>query len=185
MAQEKLALAYHADRGMSLVVVRPGNVYGAGSGPWVETILGLIRAEALPVIGDGSGNAGLVHVANLVEAFLLAAADPKANGQVYTACDGLDVTWARYFNDLAAMVGKSPLPNVPLEPLIAAARELEDPEHLKAMDGMPTFPLEILNLIGFDNRFDARKLRDELGWRPQVTYADALKEIRASVPIEK
>ena len=31
--QEKLALQYHTDRGMSLVVVRPANVYGAGSGP--------------------------------------------------------------------------------------------------------------------------------------------------------
>ena len=48
------------------------------------------------------------------------------------------------------MVGKSPLPNTPLEPLIEAAREHEDPEKLEAMDGMPTFPLEILNLVGYE-----------------------------------
>jgi nucleoside-diphosphate-sugar epimerase len=185
MAQEKLALAYHGDRGMSLVVVRPANVYGAGSGPWVEGLVALLEADMLPVIGDGSGDAGLVHVANLVEAFLLAAADPKAEGQVYTACDGLDVTWGRYFNDLAAMVGKSPLPHVPLEPLIEAARELEDPPNLKAMDGMPTFPLEILNLIGYSNRFETRKLREELGWQPTVTYAEALQEIRASLTLDR
>ncbi|MCP5058005.1 MAG: NAD-dependent epimerase/dehydratase family protein [bacterium] len=76
MAQEKLALAYRADRGLDLVVVRPANVYGVGSGPWVEGMLGLIQTDMLPVVGDGSGNAGLVHVNNLVDAFLLAAGDP-------------------------------------------------------------------------------------------------------------
>jgi nucleoside-diphosphate-sugar epimerase len=119
-----------------------------------------------------------------VEAFLLAAAEPKAEGQVYTACDGLDVTWERYFNDLAAMVGKSPLPQVPLEPLIEAARELEDPLALKAMDEMVTFPLEFLNLIGYSNRFESRKLREELGWQPTVTYEEALSEIRDSLTLD-
>ncbi len=184
MAQEKLAFEYHADRGMGLVVIRPANVYGAGSGPWVEGAVALLQADMLPIIGDGSGNAGLVHVDNVVEAFLLAAAEPKAEGQVYTACDGLDVTWGRYFNDLAAMVGKSPLPQVPLEPLIEAARELEDPQALKAMDEMVTFPLEFLNLIGYSNRFESRKLREELGWQPTVTYAEALTEIRASLKLD-
>jgi nucleoside-diphosphate-sugar epimerase len=181
MAQEKLALDYQSDRGLELVVVRPANVYGAGSGPWVEGMLGLIQTDMLPIVGDGSGNAGLVHVANLVEAFLLAAADPRAVGEVYTACDGLDVAWGRYLNDLAAMVGKSPLPNAPLEPLIQAAREHENPEKLEAMDGMPTFPLEILNLVGYDNRFDAGKLREGLGWQPTFTYEEALTEIRDSL----
>lgn len=182
MAQEKLARTYQADRDMELVVVRPGNVYGAGSGPWVEGMLGMIHEDMLSVIGDGSGNAGLVHVANLVEAFLLAATNPKAVGQIYTACDGLDVTWGEYLNDLAAMVGKSPLPNTDLEPLVRAAHEHEDPEKLEAMEGMPTYPLEILNLIGSDNRFETGKLREELGWQPTFSYAEALKEIRESLP---
>ncbi|MCP5065048.1 MAG: NAD(P)-dependent oxidoreductase [bacterium] len=181
MAQEKLALAYHADHGLDLVVVRPANVYGVGSGPWVEGMFGLIQADMLTIVGDGSGNAGLVHVVNLVEAFLLAASEPSAAGQVYTACDGLDVTWGQYLNDLAAMVGKPPLPEVPLEPLIQAAREHENPEKLEAMEGMPTFPLEILNLVGYSNRFDSRKLREGLGWEPKFTYEEALAEIRASL----
>jgi len=183
MAQEKLAFEYRVKRGMSLVVVRPANVYGAGSGPWVESMLGLLEADMLPVICDGSGNAGLVHVANLVDAFLLAAADPKAEGCVYTACDGLDVTWERYINDLAAMIGKPPPPKVPLEPLREAALEHESPEDLEAMDGMPTFPLELINLMGYSNRFETRTLRDDLGWQPTVTYAQALEEIRASLTV--
>jgi nucleoside-diphosphate-sugar epimerase len=181
MAQEKLALTYQADRGMKLVVVRPANVYGVGSGPWVEGMLGLIRNDMLQIVAEGTGNAGLVHVSNLVEAFLLAATDPKAVGQIYTACDGLDISWSRYFNDLAAMVGKPPLTNAPLNPLIQAAREHENPAKLEAMEGMPTIPLELLNLIGYDNRFDTKKLREELGWQPHFTYAEAMAEIHESL----
>jgi len=181
MAQEKLARTYQAERGLALVVIRPANVYGAGSGPWVEGMLGMIQGDMLTVMGDGSGNAGLVHVDNLVEAFLLGATNPNAVGQIYTVCDGLDVSWGQYLNDLADMVGKSPLPNTPLEPLFEAAREHENPEKLEAMEGMPTFPLEILNLVGSDNRFDTRKLREELGWKPHFSYAEALDEIRESL----
>ena len=185
MAQEKLALTYQADRGMKLAVVRPSNVYGVGSGPWVEGMLGLIQNDMLQIVGGGTGNAGLVHVSNLVEAFLMAAANPKAVGQIYTACDGLDITWGRYFNDLAAMVGKPPLPNAPLAPLIQAAREHENPEKLEAMEGMPTMPLELLNLVGYDNRFDTKKLRGELGWQPSFSYADAMTEIEESLSSKK
>ncbi|MCP5070629.1 MAG: NAD(P)-dependent oxidoreductase [bacterium] len=181
MAQEKLALEYHSERALKLVVVRPANVYGAGSGPWVNMLIGLMQADALNVIGDGSGNAGLVHVANLVEAFVLAAADPNSNGQIYTACDGLDVTWARYCDDLAAMIGKAPPPRVPLESLVQAAREHENPEALEQMEGMPTLPLELVNLMGYSNCFETAKIRKELGWQPKVSYSEALDEIRASL----
>jgi nucleoside-diphosphate-sugar epimerase len=181
MAQEKLGLAVREDRGLRLVVVRPANVYGAGSGPWVQMPLALLQANRLPIVGDGSGDAGLVHVGNLVEAFLLAAAEAKAEGRIYTACDELGVSWGRYFNDLAAMVGKSPVPEVPLAPLVAAAREHEDLDELIAMEGFPTLPLEILNLVGHSNRFDSTKLREELGWQPTVSYDDALAEIRAGL----
>jgi nucleoside-diphosphate-sugar epimerase len=181
MAQEKLALEYQVGRGMKLVVVRPANVYGAGSGPWVSMPIVLAKANRLTIIGSGTGNAGLVHVANLVEAFLLAAASPKTEGQVYNASDGLDVSWGRYLTDLADMVGKSPLQSVPLEPLLEAARRHEDPEKLQAMEGMPTLPLEILNLMGYPNRFETEKIRSELGWQPTFSYAQALEEIRVSL----
>lgn len=182
MAQEKLALEYRTQRDLPLVVVRPANVYGVGSGPWVDGMLGLLRVDRLPIIGDGSGNAGLVHVDNLVEAFLLAGANEAALGRIYTACDGLDVSWSRYFNDLAAMLNKGPLPCVPLQPLEDAARKLEDPQKQIAMDGMSTFPLELLNLMGHSNRFDTRRIRKELGWEPTVSYEQALEAIRLSLP---
>ena len=60
--------------GSGIAARRCGGAGVAGSGPWVDLPIALARADMLNVIGDGSGNAGLVHVTNLVEAFVLAAA---------------------------------------------------------------------------------------------------------------
>ena len=177
MAQEKLALDYQS-KGMQLTVIRPANVYGVGSGPWVEGLLGAIEAGMLPVVADGSGNAGLVHVKNLVSAFMLAAKSEQATGRVYTVCDGLDVCWSQYFHDLAAMKGIEELPRANRDELIAAARQFENPEKLETTQDMPTMPLEMINLIGYDNRFDCTRIRDELGWKPHFGYEEALAEIR-------
>lgn len=35
-----------------------------------------------------------------------------------------------------------------------------------------------LNLIGYANRFDSSRIRDELGCEPSTTYSRALDEIR-------
>ena len=60
--QEDVAFEVREAGGLEVTIVRPSNVYGAGSGPWVEGMTALIRADLLAVLGDGSGNAGLVHV---------------------------------------------------------------------------------------------------------------------------
>ena len=46
------------------------------------------------------------------------------------------------------------------------------------MQEMLTLPLEMINLIGYDNRFDCTRIGDELGWKPHFSYEDALTEIR-------
>lgn len=180
MAQEKLALEYR-DKGMPLTVIRPANVYGVGSGPWVEGLFSMITNNSLPIIGDGSGNSGLVHVDNLVDAFVMAASSEEALGKIYTVCDGLDVSWSEYFHGLADMLKVSQLPKVDRQDLIDAASLYDKPELLEIADDMPTMPLEFINLIGNSNLFDSTRIRQELGWKPKTTYEQALAEIKESL----
>jgi nucleoside-diphosphate-sugar epimerase len=178
-AQEDAAFEAREGLGLDVAVVRPSNVYGVGSGPWVEGLSAAIRAGLLPVIGDERNNAGLVYVDNVVDALLLIAAEPATAGRIYNVCDGLDVTWRRYMDDVAAIVGAAPPKSAPLEPLLAAARANEDPAACVPPADPGVFPLELLNLMGSDNRFDTRRLREELGWKPRVGYEEALAAIRA------
>ncbi len=56
--------------------------------------------------------------------------------------------------------------------------EEKDRYEMKARDG--ALPLrEGVNLIGFDNRIDARRICSELGWRPRVSYVESLRLMAA------
>ncbi|MDJ0864546.1 MAG: NAD(P)-dependent oxidoreductase [Myxococcota bacterium] len=178
-AQEDLALEAHERDGLAVSIVRPANVYGVGSRPWVDLLGEAIRAGAIAVLGDGSGNAGLVHVDNLVDALMRVAASDAAIGRTYNVCDGLDVTWRQYMDDLARLQGVAGPGTVPREPLLEAARANEDPPALVGPRDAAIPPLEMLNLVGSDNRFDTTRIREELGWAPRVGYDQALEEIGA------
>jgi nucleoside-diphosphate-sugar epimerase len=166
---------------LDITIVRPSNVYGVGSGPWVEGMIALLQAGLVTVPGDGSGNAGLVHVDNLVDALVLIAADPNTLGKIYNVCDGLEIAWRRYFDDLAGLARVAKPGETPLEDLRQAALANEDPAALVDPKEPGILPLEALNLIGSDNRFDTSRIRGELGWSPRVSYEEGLAEIAADL----
>jgi nucleoside-diphosphate-sugar epimerase len=176
-AQEDFALAAESELGLAVTILRPANVYGVGSKPWVEMLGAALAAEAFSLIGDGSENAGLVHVENVVDALVLAGASEVANGRTYNVCDGLDVTWQRYAGDLAQMLGVAPPALVPWAPLHAAAHANEDPQALIPPKDAAVPALELLNLIGSNSRFPTERIRSELGWKPRIGYGEAMAEI--------
>ena len=119
-------------------------------------------------------NAGLVHVENLADALSLAGTHPDAPGGVFNVCDGEPVTWRQFTDDMAALAGKPPPPVYPLADMLELAEANEDPPSLVGprQEGLPY--LEGLNLIGFDNRISADHIRKRLGWRPSLSYPDAI-----------
>jgi nucleoside-diphosphate-sugar epimerase len=175
--QETITRDYAARTGLKTTIIRPANVYGlGGASAWGDRFIEMIRETGGFVIGDAErNNAGLVHVENLADAIVLAATSENAIGKTYNVCDGERVTWRQYTDDLARLAGKPPPPAYPLEPLLAAAMANENPANLipPRDPNLPT--LEGLNLVGFDNRFDASLIRKDLDWHPSLTYADAIR----------
>ena len=181
--QERMALEQAQRHGLPLTLLRPANVYGlGGASAWGDRFMDSIRASGGGVVGDGDGNnAGLVYVENLADALWLAATHPAAVGRTYNVCDGLDVTWRRFSNDMAALAGMPPPPAYPLDAVMAMAHANEDPANFVAPKD-PAIPfLEGLNLVGFDNRIDATRIGRELGWAPRVGYAAAMQAMKDSL----
>ncbi len=177
--QELAAQAVAERTGMSITLIRPANVYGlGGASAWGDRLLEAIAASGGAVFGAAEVNdAGLVHVENLADALFLAGTRPKAAGRTYNVCDENGVTWRRFMDDMAEVVGKPPPPVIPLEAALDVVRANEDPASLLEPRD-PALPLmEGLNLVGFSNRIDAGAIRRELGWAPRVTYAEAMAEI--------
>ena len=182
--QEDFAREAHERDGLAVTVVRPSNVFGIGSKPWLQMLSERIATGTMVVLG-GSGNAGLVYVENLVDALLLVAANDVAIGRTYNVCDGAPVTWRKYMDDLAAILEVAPPPEVPREALYEAALANEDPAQNIGPRSEEIPPLEMLNLVGADSRFPTDRIREDVGWTPRVTYEEALGVLREHLTARK
>ncbi len=177
--QEKLALRFLAEGG-EVCVVRPANIVGPGSGPWLLDAARALRQGLPALVGGGQGHAALTAVDNVAAFLLLAAQSPQAWGQVYNIEDELPVSWRRYFHDLAALMGVRAPRSIP-RALAYAGASVAEPVWRRCWPGQrPPVTREALNLIAWDSHFPTAKAR-ALGWRPTVSYDEVLQALRADI----
>lgn len=175
--QEVLAREMSAQGGVPLVVVRPGNVYGPGSPQWVQAALVELRRGTPALIGGGAHDANLVYVNNLVEALMLAAANPAAVGRAYNIADGFGVTWQQYFGDLARL-GGAPSPRaIPFGLARGLAGVIEPLWRGWGVRSRPPITYEAVNLVGAKARHVIARAQVELGYQPRISYAQAMHAI--------
>jgi len=179
--QEKLAREIAAKQNVELVVLRPGNVFGAGSPQWVKSVLAELQRGTPTLLGGGHGNPGFVYIDNLVDALILASENPKAVGRIYNIGDGFELSWKTYFTDLAR-IANAPKPKVIPRWLGRALAGIIEPiwYGLK-LKGRPPLTYEAFNLVASDARFPTARAQTELGYQPRVKYEDAMKEIEKSL----
>jgi len=106
IASEHVALQAHAAGGVEAVVLRPGDVYGPGSVPWVLKPLDAIRSGQFLLPALGRGIHSPVYVDDLVDGVLLALRSPAAAGEVFTLAGPRGVRSDEYFGHLFRMLGR-------------------------------------------------------------------------------
>ncbi len=95
---EKIVQAFNGKFQVS--ILRPGVVYGQRETDLFEYFRMVNRGLVLNS-GDGNQRVSFIHVADLVEAILLASQSLKANGRTFFVSDGQDISW----NELAQLIG--------------------------------------------------------------------------------
>jgi nucleoside-diphosphate-sugar epimerase len=176
-AQEQIARDLAAGAGLRVTIVRPTNVFGPGSRPWVHDVAAQLRRGLPSLVAGGNFSAGLCFVDNAVDVLLRAAATdaaPTGIARAYNASDGSDITWARYFGDLARLLGAPPpraLPRLAARLLAPAA---EAAWRNFPLSGRPPLTREALNIVGSHHRVPITRAETELGYRPLVPYDQAL-----------
>lgn len=153
------------------VVVRPGDVYGPRSIPWLIRPLELARANRLAIPSPGDGVMLPVYVDDLVEGIMVAA-DRGEPGRSYTVWDGDPVPFADYFARIAEIAGARPpraLPRGLLELAGAGA------EAFARLRGVPP-PITSRAPVFVDRRGTATTERIRaLGWEPKVALDEGLR----------
>jgi nucleoside-diphosphate-sugar epimerase len=154
------------------VVLRPGDVYGPGSIPWVVRPLEVMRSGAFAVPEGGSGNMLPVFIDDLAESIHLALRRGEP-GSTYTAWSGERITFGDYFDRLAAAAGVPPPRRAPrtLIWLLGAAAETG----ARALGRPPPFGRHGAHLLYRRGSVSNESAREGLGWEPRIGLAEGIQ----------
>lgn len=177
--QEQIVLQYVKEKSADIRIVRPANVYGAGSKPWVIEVARVLAKNVPGLIDGGKGRAGLVLVDNVVEVLLLAATNAKARGEIFLAVDENTLTWHDYFSEIALLIGAKPPKSIPRFAAEIAATGAELAWKTLSLSGRPPLTRQALTLVGADNDFSNTKIKNVLGFKPAKSHVDGMREIAA------
>jgi nucleoside-diphosphate-sugar epimerase len=175
---EELALRYHREHGLPVVVLRPGFVYGPRDRTVLPKLMDNLRLRKVNYIGSGRQALNTIFVGNLVAAAFLAADRPQAVGQIYNLTDGEAVSKRRFIEGIADGVGL-PHPNpvhVPLWLARAIAWWKEGRARRRRSPKPPRLTQGRLKFLGLNLDFSIDKARRELGYRPRYSFDEGLKE---------
>jgi nucleoside-diphosphate-sugar epimerase len=165
---------------LEIVILRPATVYGPGSTDVIGEIARAIRGRHMLLIDRGRPLAGLCYVENLIDAVVLALRQPAAAGETFNVSDGLDVTWRRLTDDLAEGLGCPPARfSLPYRLALGLGVALEHGYRLaRRATGLSVPALlsrQAVQVLGRDQDFSNRRLRELLGWKPLVDYDSGLR----------
>ena len=105
IASEHAVLACHNSGAMDCTIVRPGDVYGPGSRPWVVLPLQMIARRRFLLPAHGQGMFSPVYVDDLVRGISLAAEEEAGRGQIFNISGSGPVSCAEFFGHHARMLG--------------------------------------------------------------------------------
>jgi len=135
IAGEQVVLQAHAAGRIAVTVVRPGDVYGPGSRPWILTPLEEIQRGRLVLPMGGRGIHSPVHIDDLIDGIAAAAGANPAAGEVITLSGGIGVSTGEYFGRIAAMIGRSRVRTAPTPALVVLTGALAAVDRLRGTPG--------------------------------------------------
>lgn len=158
----------------NLIIIRPGDVYGPGSMPWVVRPLRLMKHRMFPLVNGGRGIINHLHIQNLIKGIFLAL-EKKAYNRPYNLTDGKRTSVKEFYNKLARYTG---LPQ-PVSMPYGLARLISTPVAMTAniLGIKQELTPEALDYFLRDQTYSIDRAVHELGYMPEVTLEEGLSEI--------
>jgi nucleoside-diphosphate-sugar epimerase len=177
IAAEALALDYHRRHGVDVTILRPGFIHGPGDSHNVPRLARALQRGKFAFLGSRDNVVPIVHVSDVANAMLHAAATPAAAGRIYHIADGSRTTIGAFADRLAELLGCPPPQKVlpffvpylgcVVFELLAALRLRRAPAPINRA---------ALRFLGTSRFVDIRRARAELGYSPLVGYQEGLAD---------
>jgi nucleoside-diphosphate-sugar epimerase len=171
---ERAAAAY-AER-LPVTIVRPAAVYGPRDRDFLRAFrlaASRVQLHAVP----REHRFSIVHVADLVDALLLAAERPEAPGRTYFVADDAAPSWRALYAEVGAAAGVTPRVELQL-PLAAVAAAGLAGDIASTITGWHTLANRNKTRLARPAWWlcDASRARSELGWSPQIPLQRGVRE---------
>ena len=183
-AAEREVLSAH-DKKLSTIALRPHLVWGPGDRNVVPRVLALARAGRLRIIGPGDNKVDVTHIANVVDAHLLAEGalvrpGHAAGGRAYFITNGEPVILWKWINNLLMGLNEPPITrHLPLSVAYAGGGVLEAVWRILRLKGEPPMTRFVAKEMATDHWFDITAARRDLGYHPLMTVADGVTDLVA------
>jgi nucleoside-diphosphate-sugar epimerase len=159
-------------------VIRPGDVYGPGSVPWVIRPIETMRARLFTLPGDGTGVMTPIYVDDLVDAIVRAVRAPEAAAGVGLAVhDGRPIAARDFFAHHARMLGRTGVPTAPRPLVEAGAWAVEGLARLRGRT--PVLSRQAIQYVSRRAAYPNDRARELLGWAPQVSLDEGMRRTQA------
>ncbi len=167
-------MEFHRRHGVEVTILRPGLIYGVGEKN-IPRLLDAIRRGKFRYLGSRDNIVPMVHIDDVVQALLLAAEKPEANGRVYHITDGSRTTIGELVDYLSELSGSPPPQKVlPLIVPKAACVVFETLQRLKLRSKPGPINRVGLRFLGTSRSIDISRARRELGYEPRVSFREGM-----------
>lgn len=178
---ESLARRFAGETSMEVVIVRPGDVYGPGSVPWVERPLELMRKRQPVLVSRGAGLMAHCYIDNLVKGIELGLTHGDAADGTFIIHDGNDTTTYReYFTRLARAAGLRPPRLSTPRPLALALAGVTEQMH-RWGGPPPPFTRVAVRYVTRRSTYSIAQACDVLGYVPEVDLNEGMRRLREAL----
>lgn len=175
IAAEHLVLATHLRGEIDCTIVRPSDIYGPGSKPWVVLPLEMLKAGKFLLPANGRGIFSPLYIDDLVDGIILAAGDEEAKGQILNLCGDEMLTCIEFFSYHAGWAGQERVSCIP-SPLANLLADLVG--GLTRLTGKPSeLGRNTMMMLARKNGYKNDKAKLLLGFDPQVKLEEGMRRV--------
>jgi nucleoside-diphosphate-sugar epimerase len=176
LASEHTVLAAQAKSSLELVIIRPGDVYGPGSRPWIILPLEAINKGQFMLPAKGKGFFRPIYIDDLVRGIALAVSTQEASGEIFNlSCEGYMSTKEFFSHHYQWKNKRGPMVVSTKLALFAAAAATKI---ANLTGGVNEASAATITQLCTKSWFSIAKAERILGWKPEISFDEGIERSR-------
>lgn len=173
-AAEDAVLEAGAKHDFHVVNLRLAMVYGRGGRGNLQRMVRAIQSGWLPPLPETGNKRSIVYVADVVDAILQVADDPRANGRTYIVADPVAYSGRFFYDQIRQALGMAPVGWFVPQQIWRLTGALGD--WVGQFSGaLPSMRSSMVSRLLDSAWYSPERIEQELGWRAKVGFSEGIR----------